>query len=134
MKSFKRDTNEYIIMALNTKNDIGILNYNKVPVYKELIGMYKGIKESSYLVPYCENAIILASIFNQESILILNTMENSSRIASLGHIDPVSFRILRTKIGIFKNIGPKKPKENAWTYDIACNSYYIIEDLGEYHD
>ncbi len=121
MKTQLRDDHEYIIMALNTENDLDLLEQYAIPVLKELIGNYLGIEEKAYLVDVSYRALILAEATNQESILILSPLSNGKRTARV-----VSQDLLLT--GDWVNVGSIQPDTDSWTFDIDENQYYIIKE------
>lgn len=112
-------------MALNTKNDLGVLKRNGIKVLKELVGMYEGQEELSYLVPNSKNAMVLAGIFQQECVLVLSTMENGKRRATSVQPIPHSTHF-ELPLGEFKNVGQNKPTQDCWTFDIETGNYFVI--------
>jgi len=127
MKAFKRDSNEYIILALNTKDDLGIFKRNGIPVSKELVGSFKGVEESSYMVNNSESALLLAQAFKQESVVVLSELSNSRREASVLKLNQFPFKNSQTGIkGEFKNVGHNKPTQDCWTFDIETGNYFVI--------
>jgi hypothetical protein len=125
MKAFKRDNQQYLIMALNTTNDEFVWKHTNVTPLKEFVGCYEGKEERSYLVPYSSDALKLALTYNQHSVLALSPLINGKR----------QCRVAMTKTfpndmiveGEFKNVGTMPPQSNNWTYDIETGDYFIIE-------
>ena len=119
MKTFKNDDQKYIIMALNSDNDDIVWKHAHLMPLKELTGVYKGEKERAYLLPYSEDVVNLAKAFNQESILVLDRMQNGRRI---GFIRQLSNNVV-INAGEFKQVD--KPSGDGYTID-GDNIYEII--------
>lgn len=123
MKTFKRDNQDYIIMALNTVCDEFVWANIKLKPLKELVGSYKGEIERSYMLPLNESALMLAKAYSQESVLILHPLKNGKREADVRKLEGMD--VLCS--GDFVNVGHKQPKTDAWTYDIETGDYYVIQ-------
>ncbi len=123
MKTQLRDSQEYVIQALNTADDALAWKNSHIKPLKSLIGSYKGHLEQSYLLPYPNRySLSLAKIYKQESILVIGNLQNGKRTARI-----VSIPNLKTvATGNFVNVGRNKP-DGDWTYDIETGDYYIME-------
>lgn len=115
----------FIIFALNYKDANReramvetLFNYT----HRECIGMYKGVKEYSYKVPYKEGhdfALVkeLARKFNQESILVVTGNED----AFLYYIESGKTQPLGTWTNVSED---EANSNNNWTY--CDGQYYIV--------
>jgi hypothetical protein len=131
-KKLQDDTREFVILALNSKStdeDILALSKNGFEPVKILMGSYRGMIESSYMIPLekgnFKNILALARDFKQESVLVLGALKEGKRPAKVVLTSrPGSFLVS----GTFDNVGTIKPNTDAWTKDIITGEYYIIEE------
>ncbi len=126
MGDWQNITNTRIAAKQLTKLDIP---------FKEVIGMYNGIKELSFVVtleqhnrlaPFRE-ILKICGKYKQESILLLsNLQKNNTRLAYLLQIQtPIGEK---EYIGLFQQITEEEAlKENSYTYDDKANIYYGVK-------
>jgi len=93
--------------------------------FKEVLGMYKGVSETSFFVEYNNGGALadlnsLASFYDQESILHLDEDRN----ASLVYCDSDE----ETKVGLFQAIDKSEAfKLDAYTYCPQLNMYFAVK-------
>lgn len=96
--------------------------------FKELDGCYKGIKEKSIIMSLEHYPIIkdmLKEVYNQESVLILETHKHGLYKASVEYLADnmvVSIGFLRS--------APEHVAllQDAWSYDATQDKYFIVTD------
>lgn len=131
------DTSAYahVIIALNQptiKGDMEILEKNGFHVLRELEGMYKGVKENSYLIP-CYNLmqyltlLDIAKDYKQESVLYLSreSIRHNMRASIIMVDEPTKQPVT----GLFRCVGMHTPNREAWTLDKELHEYYTIENI-----
>lgn len=115
------DKESYIIFASDLDQAETIKQLGTIP-HKVLQGMYKGVKETSYIVNLNERIEKLGLIDNQESILLLGMInENGNRDALLvmnGSED--------VDLGEFVHADMDQVKaSDGYTYDPSTETYYV---------
>ena len=98
------------------KNNIG---------FKPLIGSYKGISETAFIINSKHHEALKPWIKNEESILNLGELVKGKRKATLVFTDN---SIQNVDLGYFKYTSKQYAlKQEAWTFDQENNAYYIAE-------
>ena len=110
------------VNQLNHRDLCNTLHRFKIP-YKVVEGCYKGRKEAAVLFTAKKRnvAVLYGRFYNQESILELD----NERGASLTDLKTGDSEFLGFFIPVCK---ASALAEDAWTYDIENNQYYIVSD------
>ena len=90
--------------------------------HKEVIGVYKGGKEKSFILKDANIAYQIATQYNQESLLELSeTIAHGLRRASLKYIS----RLLTIDLGYFRDVPKDKAlRQDSYTLDNTTGKYY----------
>jgi hypothetical protein len=112
------------IPSLNYKNSLEVENFlqNLGIAFKVVKGCYKGQVENSYVVSSKHETKILelAADYNQESILQVDAVKNSSlRFLRDGSIE---------RLGKFVKVEKEEALElDNYTYDFHTSSYFVVK-------
>jgi hypothetical protein len=111
---------------MNHEACIAQLNKNNIK-YKEVTGVYKGIREVSFIidVKHLDIAVEIAKEYDQESILILEKIgAHGMRKAALYYPDSGDC----DQIGWFRSRpGEIATKQDSYTYDAVHDKYFVVE-------
>ena len=107
-----------------------VLSNSNVP-FKVLVGQYKGIESTAYIVNLKDGAATGDLTYHQESVLVLEPVsENGLRKATLQY-NPNSNSGIPEQIeyiGYFKPVDEAYAKtKDSYTYDPTTNQYYVAE-------
>jgi len=118
--SAELDSNSNAENRFVSRNLLHILELNEIN-FKVVIGVYKGVKEISYLIiePNVDQILHLSAKYKQESILVVS----EDRTASLSYSDGKT-----ESIGSWKEVTRLKAEScDCHTYDPILNTHYICE-------
>lgn len=119
---------EYVVFSSDFSEEYTVNRLEKLGIpFKQIVGCYKDIMETSFIVPYRFRFDIEDMFMGQESILILTDVDaRNRRGAYLQFVDTDDTMYL----GKLHSVGHSYAiQQDAWSYDPQTNTYYVAEEI-----